>query len=148
MSMYFLRKISFHFPSRGEDHNYREKEISSFLIIQERSYSSVIFLGRRSFQNSYKKKIWFFVQCYFLIFGQVFHTLLDYFLWVDQKILCCQLMHGNLQFLLMACNTLKKISCRIIPTSFERLNKQSINNPKCWINHIIQIIIIWLCCYF
>ena len=39
-----------------------EKEISSFPIIQERSYSSAIFLERPSFQNVRKKKIWFFVQ--------------------------------------------------------------------------------------
>ena len=32
-------------------------------MIQERSYSSAIFLERLSFQNIWKKKIWFFVQC-------------------------------------------------------------------------------------
>ena len=37
--------------------------MSSFPIIQERSYSSAVFLGRPSFQDVRKKKIWFSVQC-------------------------------------------------------------------------------------
>ena len=37
--------------------------VSCFLIIQERSYSSAIFLQRQSFQNIWKKKIQFFAQC-------------------------------------------------------------------------------------
>ena len=41
---------------------FREKEISSLLIIQERSYSSAMFLKRPFFQNIWKRKIWFFVQ--------------------------------------------------------------------------------------
>ena len=32
-------------------------------MIQERSYSSAIILEKSSFQNIWKKKIWFFVQC-------------------------------------------------------------------------------------
>ena len=42
---------------------FQEKEISLFLIIQERSYSSEIFLEISFFWNIWKKKIWFFVQC-------------------------------------------------------------------------------------
>ena len=38
---------------------FREKERSSFLIIQERSYSSAIFLERPSFQNIWKKNMVF-----------------------------------------------------------------------------------------
>ena len=44
---------------------FREKEISSFPIIQERSYSTAIFLERPSFQDVRKKKVWFIVQCIF-----------------------------------------------------------------------------------
>ena len=33
-------------------------------MIQERSFSRAIFLERPSFQNIWKKKIWFFVQCF------------------------------------------------------------------------------------
>ena len=36
-------------------------------MIRERSYSSAFFLERSSFQNIWKKKIWFFVQCKALI---------------------------------------------------------------------------------
>ena len=57
----FLRKIIIHFL--GVRPYFREKEISSFPIIQERSNSSAIFLERPSFQDVWKKKIWFFVQC-------------------------------------------------------------------------------------
>ena len=57
----FLRKIVIHFL--GVRSYFREKEISSFPIIQERSYSSAIFLERPSFQDVWKKKMWFFVQC-------------------------------------------------------------------------------------
>ena len=48
--------LIFHFPPK-------EKEISSFLMIQETANFSVIFLEKSSFQNIWKKKIWFFVQC-------------------------------------------------------------------------------------
>ena len=58
----FLRNIIFHFLSKKQDHFFREKEISSFLILQERSYCKSIFLERPFFQNILKKKIWFFVQ--------------------------------------------------------------------------------------
>ena len=43
--------------------SYFRKKKSPFLIIQERSYSSEIFLERPSFQNIRKKKIWCFMQC-------------------------------------------------------------------------------------
>ena len=42
---------------------FREKEILSFPIIKKRSNSSAIFLERPSFQDVWKKKILFFVQC-------------------------------------------------------------------------------------
>ena len=42
---------------------FQKKEISFFLIIQERSDTSAIFSERPSFQNIWKKKIWFFMQC-------------------------------------------------------------------------------------
>ena len=42
---------------------FREKEKSSFPIIQERSYSSAIFLEIPSFQDVWKKIIWFSMQC-------------------------------------------------------------------------------------
>ena len=57
----FLRKIIFHF--QGARSYFREKEISSSPIIQERSYFSPIFLEKPSFQDVWKKKIWFSVQC-------------------------------------------------------------------------------------
>ena len=41
---------------------FQEKEILSFPIIQERSYSSGNFLERPSFQDVWKNKIWFSVQ--------------------------------------------------------------------------------------
>ena len=60
------RKIMCRYGTFWKDHifrtYFRKKEISSFLIIQERSYSSAIFLGRLSFQDVRKKKIWFSVQ--------------------------------------------------------------------------------------
>ena len=40
-----------------------KRNISSFPIIQERSYFGAIILGRPSFQDVRKKKIWFSVQC-------------------------------------------------------------------------------------
>ena len=57
----FLRKIIFHF--QGARSYFREKEISSSPIIQERSYFSPIFLEKPSFQDVWKKKIWFSVKC-------------------------------------------------------------------------------------
>ena len=46
----------------------QRKNIIFFIdqIIQERSYSSAIFLERPSFQNIWKIEIWFFVQCIFV----------------------------------------------------------------------------------
>ena len=41
---------------------FREREAWSFSIIRERSYYSAIFLERTSFQDVWKKKIWFSVQ--------------------------------------------------------------------------------------
>ena len=49
---------------------FREKEISSSLIIQKRSYFSTIFLERPSLQNIWKKKTRFFVQ--WSLIGNVF----------------------------------------------------------------------------
>ena len=63
ISMYFLRKVIFHFPSVEKISYFWEKEMPSFLMIGERSCSSVIFLERPSFQNIWKRKTWFFVQC-------------------------------------------------------------------------------------
>ena len=42
---------------------FSRKEILSFPIMQERLYSSAIFLERPSFQDVWEKKIWFSVQC-------------------------------------------------------------------------------------
>ena len=39
---------------------FREKEKSSFLIIQKRSYSSAVFLEKPSFRNIWKTKMSFF----------------------------------------------------------------------------------------
>ena len=52
--MYIFRKIIFHFSPK-ETIYFREKEISPTITykIQERP----------SFQNIWKKKIWYFVQC-------------------------------------------------------------------------------------
>ena len=41
-----------------------------------------------------------------------------------------------------------RISCKVTVTIFEQKNKHSINFPKCLINHIIQIVVFDLCCYF
>ena len=51
-------------PAQGKKIIFSGKKISPFLIIQERSYSSSIFLERPSFQDVWKKKIWFSVQCH------------------------------------------------------------------------------------
>ena len=59
----FFKKDHLSFPASGVRLYFREKEISFFPIIQERSYSSPIFLERPSFQDVWKKKIWFSVQC-------------------------------------------------------------------------------------
>ena len=62
----FFKKDHLSFSVQRVRSYFREKEISSFLIIQERSYSSAIFLERPSFQDAWKKKIWFSVQNQFL----------------------------------------------------------------------------------
>ena len=61
---------------------FSRKRISAFPIIQERSCSSEIFLERPSFQDVWKKKIWFFVQCsYTLLLLHLFIThLVIYFM--------------------------------------------------------------------
>ena len=58
----FYQEDHFSFSVQGIRSYFRGKEMPSFLMIQERSYSSVILLERPSFQNIWKKKIWFFVQ--------------------------------------------------------------------------------------
>ena len=58
----FYQKDHLWFSIQGTRSYFRGKEISSFLMIQEISYSSVILLERPSFQKIWKKKIWFFVQ--------------------------------------------------------------------------------------
>ena len=63
----FFKKDHLSFSVQRVRSYFREKEISSFPIIQERSYSSAIFLERPSFQDVWKKKIWFSVQCQQLI---------------------------------------------------------------------------------
>ena len=54
--VFFWEKSSFFLCLRIRLY-FREKEILSFLIIQERSYSSAIYLERPCFQNIWKKKI-------------------------------------------------------------------------------------------
>ena len=51
---FFLRKIIFHFVSKIRSY-FREKEISSFLIIQE-IYSSAIFFGKTMFSKRLEKE--------------------------------------------------------------------------------------------
>ena len=70
--MYFFEKDHLSFSVSGVRSYLREKEIWSFSIIQERSYSSEIFLERPSFQDVWKKKIWFSVQCYYVSDIQVY----------------------------------------------------------------------------
>ena len=53
--MHFLRKIIFQFSSKEKISCFQGEEIPSFQIIQERSYSSAIFLKRPSFQNILRK---------------------------------------------------------------------------------------------
>ena len=61
--MHFLRKIIFHFPCIEKISNFREKEMPSFLVIQERSHSSAIFFffGKTIFSEHLKKKSYFHV---------------------------------------------------------------------------------------
>ena len=53
----FFQKDHLSFSVQRVRSYFREKEISSFPIIQERSYSSASFLERLSFQGVWKKKI-------------------------------------------------------------------------------------------
>ena len=62
ISVYFFWERPYFIFRQGVRSYFREKETSSFLIIQERSNSSAIFLERPSFQDVWKKKIWFSVQ--------------------------------------------------------------------------------------
>ena len=64
--MHFLRKIIFQFSSKEKISCFQGEEIPSFPIIKERSYSRAIFLERPSFQEVWKKNIWFFVQRLFM----------------------------------------------------------------------------------
>ena len=59
---FFFEKDHLSFSAQTIRSYFRGKEISSFLMIQEISYSSATFLERQSFQNIWKKKMWFFVQ--------------------------------------------------------------------------------------
>ena len=61
ISMYFLRKIIFHFPSKEKISYFLEKEIPSFQMPQERSYSSAIFFGNTIFSGHLKKISYFHV---------------------------------------------------------------------------------------
>ena len=60
ISMHFLKKMIFHSVLRIRSY-FREKEILSFLIIQERSYSSATFLGRTIFSEHLEKISYFHV---------------------------------------------------------------------------------------
>ena len=71
ISMYFFEKDHHSFSILRIIY-FREKEMSFFLIIQERSYSSAIFLERPSFRNIWKKKICFFVLCELGVWEVVF----------------------------------------------------------------------------
>ena len=55
ISIYFLRKIIFHFPSKEKILCFRGKKIPSFQIIQERSYFGGIFL--KTIFSEHLKKI-------------------------------------------------------------------------------------------
>ena len=63
----FFKKDHLSFSIQRVRSYFREKGISSFPIIQERSYYIANFLERPSFQDVRKKKIWFFVQCQVII---------------------------------------------------------------------------------
>ena len=62
ISMCFFEKDHLSFSVLRIRSYFRGKEISSFLMMQEISCSGAIFLKRSSFQNIWKKKMWFFVQ--------------------------------------------------------------------------------------
>ena len=62
ISVYFFQKDHLSFSAWVVISYFREKEISYFPTIQERSYFRAIFLERPSFQDVCKKKIWCSVQ--------------------------------------------------------------------------------------
>ena len=62
ISMYFFEKYHFHFSSKNKDHIFGKKKYHLSW-----SYSSAIFLERPSFQNTWKKKIWIFLQWVFCV---------------------------------------------------------------------------------
>ena len=66
----FFKKDHLSFSVQRVRSYFREKEISSFPIIQERSYPSAVFLERPSFQDIRNKKIWFLVQCSHFVFPE------------------------------------------------------------------------------
>ena len=70
ISMYFLRKIIFHFPSKEKISYLKRKKIPPFQIIQERSYSSAILLGKTIFSGHLKK-----ISCFHVFFMRkiIFH---------------------------------------------------------------------------
>ena len=59
--VFFSKRSSFIFCLRLRSY-FRERETWSFPIIQEISYYNAIFLEKPSFQNVWKKKLWFSVQ--------------------------------------------------------------------------------------
>ena len=61
ISMYFLRKIIFHFPSKEKISYFLEKTPPIFPDLQERSYSSAIFFGKTIFSGHLKKISYFHV---------------------------------------------------------------------------------------
>ena len=68
---FFFEKDHFLFSVLRIKSYFREKEISSFLIIQKRSYSNAIFLEIPSFQSIWRKRVRFFVQCESNILEQI-----------------------------------------------------------------------------
>ena len=72
ISMYFFRQRSSFIFRLKNKMIFSGEKTSSFLIIQERSYSGAIFLEWPSFQDIWKKKTWFFVQCIVCIACKVY----------------------------------------------------------------------------
>ena len=67
----FLRNMIFHFPSVKKILFFREKEMPSFLMIQERSYSSANFFGKTTFSEHLKNITYFHV--FFFLREIIFH---------------------------------------------------------------------------
>ena len=61
ISMYFLRKIIFHFPPKEKISYFAGKKIPSFQIIQDRSHSSAIVFGKTIFSGHLKKISYFHI---------------------------------------------------------------------------------------